>query len=72
MKYDFDKEVDRESTHSMKWEPDFLKAQFGDADLLPLWVADMDFKCPQPVIDALMKRVEHGIYGYSQRDDSYY
>lgn len=64
--------IDRKGTNSMKWDECFLQEQFGRGDLLPLWVADMDFKCPQAVIDAMMKRVEHGIFGYSFRDDSYY
>ncbi|QZY55904.1 MalY/PatB family protein [Crassaminicella profunda] len=63
--------IDRKGTNSMKWDKAFLKKQFGRGDLLPLWVADMDFKCPQSVIHAIIKRAEHGIFGYSFRDDSY-
>jgi len=65
MKYDFDRIIDRSQTNSVKWDKDFLKKKFGTDDILPLWVADMDFQCPQPMIDALKKRVENGIYGYS-------
>lgn len=72
MKYDFDKIIDRQGTNSVKWSPDFLKMMFGDEDLLSMWVADMDFKCPQPVVDALVERAQHGIFGYSEREDSYY
>ncbi|WZL74342.1 pyridoxal phosphate-dependent aminotransferase [Clostridiaceae bacterium 35-E11] len=72
MKYDFDKVINREKTNSIKWERIFIENRFGYNDLLPMWIADMDFKCPQPVVDALIKRVEHGIYGYSQVDDEYY
>jgi len=58
MKYDFDRIIDRSQTNSVKWDKDFLKKKFGTDDILPLWVADMDFQCPQPMIDALKKRVE--------------
>jgi cystathionine beta-lyase len=51
--------IDRRATDSVKWQ------RYGP-DVLPLWVADMDFVSPQPVVDALRERVEHGIYGYSQ------
>ncbi|GGH30766.1 MalY/PatB family protein [Paenibacillus segetis] len=74
MKYDFDKIVARENTNSLKWDRTVLTNRLGfDAEgILPLWVADMDFRAPQPVIDALLKRVEHGIFGYSSPLDEYY
>ncbi len=72
MKYDFDQIINREGTNSIKWDYDFLEKEFGAKDLISMWVADMDFKCPQPVIDALVKRAEHGIYGYTQRGKEYY
>jgi len=56
--FDFDLIIDRRSTASLKWEP------YRDRDILPLWVADMDFKSPPAVIDALRQRLEHGILGY--------
>ncbi len=56
MIHNFDRIVDRRSTDSVKWN------YYGDA--LPLWVADMDFRAPEPVIRALRQRVEHGIFGY--------
>lgn len=62
--------VERKNTGSVKW--DGLKNKFGHEDLLPLWVADMDFKVPEEVQDALMKRIEHGVFGYSFAEDSYY
>ncbi|MCE7741225.1 MAG: pyridoxal phosphate-dependent aminotransferase [Candidatus Heimdallarchaeota archaeon] len=65
MKYDFDKVIDRTNTHSVKWDKSLLEEFFGTTDVLPLWVADMDFKCPQPVIDAVKKKADEGIYGYS-------
>jgi cystathionine beta-lyase len=55
--YDFDQLIDRRRSESVKWHR-------YDEDVLPMWVADMDFKSPQPVIDALRERVEHGVFGY--------
>lgn len=59
----FNELIDRMNTHSVKW--DHADAIFGKQDLLPMWVADMDFKVPQAVIDALAARVNHGVFGYS-------
>lgn len=70
IKYDFDEVIDRKKTGSLKW--DALKERFGSDDLLPLWVADMDFLAPQPLVDAMVSRAEHGIYGYTSFLDSYY
>ncbi|MFT8338292.1 MalY/PatB family protein [Schleiferilactobacillus harbinensis] len=61
--------VDRHHTNTLKW--DALDDRFGNPDLLPLWVADMEFKTAQPVRDALVKRVEEGVFGYSYIPDSY-
>ncbi len=55
--YDFNHFPDRKVTESVKWG-------IYDADVLPMWVADMDFVSPQPVIDALLERVRHGVFGY--------
>jgi cysteine-S-conjugate beta-lyase len=57
MPYDFDRMIDRRHSDSAKW-------RVYDADVLPLWVADMDFTAPEPVIQALQERVQHGVYGY--------
>ncbi len=57
MTYDFDRIIPRRQTESIKWN-------LCDEDELPLWVADMDFRSPQPVIEALQERVDHGIFGY--------
>lgn len=65
MKYDFDRVIDRTRTNSMKWNKHFLKDRFESEEVLPLWVADMDFQCPQPVIEVLKKRAAEEIYGYS-------
>lgn len=72
MKYNFDEIIDRSNTYSSKWDSDVQKELFGKADLLPYWVADMEFKTAPEVIDTLKKRVEHGIFGYSNRNDDYY
>lgn len=74
MKYNFDEIIEREGTNSVKWDTKALKKFMGyvDKDVLPLWVADMDFRCPQTVIDALKMRIEHGIFGYSAPLDDYY
>ncbi len=81
MKYDFDKEIDRDGTQSVKWsmvqdpdDPSQWRATtdcFGENRLLPMWVADMDFPAPAPVVDALTHRAGHGIFGYSRRTDAY-
>ncbi|MFA5903953.1 MAG: MalY/PatB family protein [Desulfobacula sp.] len=72
--WNFDEIIDRSNTASMKWEPGVLSAIFGKGreDLLPLWVADMDFKCPTVVRTAMGKRLAHQIYGYSLIDPSYF
>lgn len=70
MKYDFDKLIDRTGTASYKW--DQSEKLFGRPDILPLWVADMDFQPPQEVVDAIVARAEQGIYGYTVRTQGYY
>lgn len=62
--------VDRKGTSSLKW--DALGERFGDPDLTAAWVADMEFKAPQAVLDAIKERVDHGVFGYSFVWDSYY
>lgn len=64
MRYDFDKVIERRNTGSSKW--DNLKALFGSDDVLPLWVADMDFRIPQPIIDAISERIKHPVFGYTR------
>ncbi len=63
MKYDFDTVIDRRHTDSSKWGN--LKSNFGSDDVLPMWVADMDFSIAKPITEALRKRTEHEIYGYT-------
>ncbi len=70
MKYNFDQIIDRRSTISAKWDRNLQL--FGTEDVLPMWVADMDFPCPQPVIQALKARLEHPLFGYTFPSDSLY
>ena len=63
MAYDFDKIIDRRGTGSVKYE--MLTEMFGREDLIPLWVADMDFETPPFIMDALRRRLEHPVLGYS-------
>lgn len=65
MKYDFDKSIDRRATNSYKWDS-------APEGVLPMWVADMDFRTAPAIIDALQKRVAHGIFGYTRVPDAYY
>ncbi len=63
MKYDFDEIIDRRGTDSVKW--DAVSARWGRNDLLPMWVADMDFRTPPFIMNALRKRLEHEVLGYT-------
>lgn len=63
MKYNFDEVIDRRGTDSVKW--DGLKSVWGQDDLTALWVADMDFRTPPFVMDALRRRLEHEVLGYT-------
>lgn len=70
MEYQFDTIIERNNTWSIKH--DFKKENGKADDILPLWVADMDFQSPRSVQDALMKAVEHGVFGYTRADDRYF
>lgn len=70
MKYDFDRVCDRRNTNSLKY--DFAEERGKPADLLPLWVADMDFRVPDEVVETLKARAEHGIFGYSEPKEDYF
>ena len=82
MTFSFDEEIDRKGTHCTKWEfikesgelrySDQADARYGPDRLLPMWVADMDFVCPPALVEALVARAQHGIYGYCAPTDSYY
>lgn len=66
MRYDFDKRVCRRNTNSYKWDSAV------NPDVLPMWVADMDFETAPAIIEALQKRVNHGVFGYTRVPESYY
>lgn len=81
MKINFDREIDRRGTQSVKWEYvpnedhssiDPTDQFFGEERMLPMWVADMDFPAPPAVIEALEARARHGIFGYTTPSDSYF
>lgn len=81
MKYNFNKVTSRAGTDAAKWETIQSEADahvhirtgrfFGEEAAIPMWIADMDFAAPQPVIEALAARVKHGIYGYTERSATY-
>ena len=62
MKYNFDEIIDRSVAPNAKYDERLKK--FGREDVIPLWIADMDFRTAQPVIDVCVERAKHGIYGY--------
>jgi cystathionine beta-lyase len=68
-KTDLNKTVDRRRTNSFKW--DDAERLFGRSDLLPFWVADMDFETPAPILEAIRKRLEHPVLGYERRSEEY-
>lgn len=70
MNYNFDTVMDRTSNFAAKY--DELGKKFGRDDLIPLWVADMDFKVAEPITRAILDRAEQGIFGYTSRPDSYF
>lgn len=65
---EFEQVIDRNQSNSMKW--DFYPDRYGADDLWPMWVADMDFQAPKPVLQAMQEVVEHGIFGYHRRPKS--
>ncbi|MCF8233113.1 MAG: PatB family C-S lyase [Bacteroidales bacterium] len=69
-KYNFDEIIPREGTNSVKY--DFRKRMFGKEDVIPMWVADMDFRTPDFVMEAIRQRTNHEILGYTIRPDSFY
>ena len=66
MKYDFDTIIPRRGTNSYKWDtPE-------EENVLPMWVADMDFRTAPTIVEALQRRVAHGIFGYTKVPETYY
>jgi len=70
MKYNFDEIIDRSINRAAKYDERIKK--FGTMDVIPLWVADMDFRTAQPIIDACTAKAQEGIWGYTSRPDSYF
>ena len=66
MKYNFDEIIPRRNTNSVKWD------EAAQDDIIPLWVADMDFRVLPQITEALRQRVDHGVFGYTHVPDSYY
>lgn len=66
---EFDLVIDRMNTAAVKW--DMLTDRYGRDDVLPMWVADMDFPAPRAVQEALLQRVQHGVYGYTIKSEAY-
>lgn len=66
MKYDFDEIIDRRGTNCVKWDG------AENPNVLPMWVADMDFRTASAIIEALRRRVDHGVFGYTRVPQSYY
>ena len=66
----FEQGVDRKGTRCLKY--DFAVQRGRSADILPLWVADMDFKTSSYIQDALLRQAEHGVYGYTEADETYF
>ena len=69
MKYNFDEIIDRKNNHSVKYNE---LGRFKNENVIPLWIADMDFRTAEPIIQALSEKVEHGIFGYVYRPDEYF
>ncbi|WP_369596711.1 MalY/PatB family protein [Tuberibacillus sp. Marseille-P3662] len=70
MIFDYDTEINRTNTNSVKWN--YGQSIFGKEDILPLWVADMDFASPPSVIEAIQRRAKHPIFGYPGLPDAFY
>ncbi|AUN17928.1 MalY/PatB family protein [Clostridium botulinum] len=70
MKYDFDEIIDRSNNRAAKYDERVKK--FGTSEVIPLWIADMDFRTAQPIIDACKRKAEEGVWGYTSRPDSYF
>ena len=70
MRCQFNNVMERKGTNSLKY--DFAAERGKPTDVIPLWVADMDFQAPPAVVEALEKSVQHGIFGYSESKKGYY
>jgi cystathionine beta-lyase len=77
VKYDFDELIERRGTDCVKWDErprvgEHSSGMVPSADVIPLWVADMDFKAAPAILEAVKKRAEHGVFGYNIVPESYY
>ena len=72
MKYDFDELIDRRGTGCVKWDESPREGMDHVSDLIPLWVADMDFKAAPAILEAVRRRAEHGVFGYTVVEEEYY
>ena len=70
IQYDFDTIIDRHHTGAVK--TDVLCERYGRDDLIPLWIADMDFAVAPPITEALVRRLQHPVYGYAEAPASYW
>ena len=70
MRYDFDTIIDRTGTESVKY--DLRESVFGNAEVIPMWVADMDFPTPDFIREAIIKRAATDVYGYTFREAEYF
>ena len=70
MKYDFNQPIDRTLDHCAKY--DEAAKKFGRSDVIPMWIADMDLRTAQPIMDAIAQRNELGTFGYTSRPAWYY
>ncbi|HLS53004.1 MAG TPA: MalY/PatB family protein [Tissierellaceae bacterium] len=70
MRYNFDEIIDRRNSDSIKWGQ--LEELYGDEDVLPLWIADMDFRSADEIVEAIKERADHGVFGYIYMKDSFY
>ena len=59
MKYDFDEIIDRQNTINKKW------LKYDDPEVIPMWIADMDFSCPEEILDPIRQRINQGVFGYA-------
>jgi len=69
--FNFDEIIERANTDSIKWSRKHLKQHFGGEDSVPMWIADMDFKAAPAIIDAVVARAKHGVYGYGHKSDEF-
>ena len=70
--YNFDEIIDRKNVPSSKWYPNYLNSLFGSTDVLPFWIADMDFKTPDCILDAIKQKADYGILAYEYSSPTFY